>query len=315
MANTIDAFFNNMAAAFDDASKALAPQSVFLTGDNGNPIIYTDVRSEPQAQYKTVTLQVPNTPGDAVNAITTAPTAANLVADATTVQLDYMPAWGFVLTSLEELTVMSPQQLRTAYVDESIKKIARAANKKIADLFVVGNYNKAGNLTGTAGLGVQLSEFTKMYGTLGARDVPVDDAGNMFFVAHTDIYSGLLNDEKWRNAAIVGDARATNQFRSGVLPLTYGALPLRDNQVPSPTTGNYNSIYMHRNAAALVTAPLPAPPATVDYMYNSYGPLQILTTIKYVADQPRLELWFHALMGVTKFRTDHAVIHTSVKAS
>lgn len=93
MANTIDAFFNNMAAAFGEANKALAPQSVFLTGDNGNPIIYTDVRSEPQAQYKTVTLQVPNTPGDAVNAITTAPTAANLVADATTVQLDYMPAW------------------------------------------------------------------------------------------------------------------------------------------------------------------------------------------------------------------------------
>lgn len=313
MANDLTPFFNNMAGAFQEANRVLKPQAAFLTGDNGMPIIYNEVRSEPMARYKKVTLQVPNTPGDAVNAITTKPTAANLSAEPTEIQLDFMPAWGFEISSLEELTVMSWSQVRAAYVDEALGKITRAGNKRIADIFTPTNFSLAGNVSGAAGKGVTLDDFTTMFGVLGNRDVPVEDEGNLFFVGNTKTYTGLLKDPEWREAAKVGDARATNQIRSGVLPLTYGAIPLRDNQMPNDgaQTPKDLSVYFHRNAAALVTAPLPAPEATVQYSYETFGPLTILIAVRYVPDQPRHELWFHALMGVKAWRKTHAVIHTA----
>lgn len=311
MPNSIDSFFNNMAGAFTEANKVLKPQAAFLTGNNGMPIIYNEVRSEPAARYKKVTLQVPNTVGNAVDAITNVPTITPLTNSATEIQLDFMPAWGFELTSLEEVTAASPQQLRSAYIDEAITKLVRACNKRIADIFTAANFSTAGNVTGASGKGVSLTDFTKMFGTLAKRDVPVEDEGKLYFVANSDIYTGLLDDAEWREAAKVGDARATNQIRTGVLPLTYGAYPLRDNQMPVPAANSFNSVYMHERAAALVTAPLPAPEATVAYSYNAFGPLTILATIKYVAEQPRHELWFHTLMGVKPWRIDHAVIHTS----
>ena len=73
MANAIDSFFNTMAGAFQEANRVLKPQATFLTGNNGSPTVYTDIRSEPMAKYKKVTLQVPNTPGNAVDAITVKP--------------------------------------------------------------------------------------------------------------------------------------------------------------------------------------------------------------------------------------------------
>lgn len=312
MPNSIDSFFNNMAGAFQEANRVLRPQSTFLTGNNGSPTVYTDVRSEPMAKFKKVTLQVPNTPGNAVDAITIKPTPASLVADPTEIQLDYMPAWGFELSSLEELTAASASQLRQGYVDEAITKLTRAANKYIADKFTVANYSKAGNVTGTAGKGVALNDFTSMFGVLAGRDVPVDDNGKLFFAAHSNIYTGLLKDAEWREAAKVGDSRAQNQIGTGVLPITYGAMPLRDNQMPSPTAGAYTSAYFHERAFALVTAPLPAPEATVAYSYETFGPLTILITIQYTADQPKHTLWFHTLMGGKPWRIDHAVLHTSV---
>lgn len=313
MANSIDSFFNNMAGAFQEANRVLKPQATFLTGNNGMPTVYTDVRSEPMAKYKKVTLQVPNTPGNAVDAITVKPTPANLVADPTEVKLDFMPAWGFELTSMEEVTAASASQLRQGYVDEAITKIVRAANKYIADKFTVANFSKAGNVTGTAGKGVSLNDFTTMFGVLAGRDVPVDDAGKLYFTAHSNIYTGLLKDPEWREAAKVGDSRAQNQIGSGVLPITYGAMPLRDNQMPSPASDTYTSAYWHERAFALVTAPLPAPEATVAYSYETFGPLTILITIQYTADQPKHTLWFHALIGGVPWRIDHAVLHTSVK--
>jgi len=313
MANAIDSFFNNMAGAFQEANKVLKPQATFLTGNNGQPTVYTDVRSEPMAKYKKVTLQVPNTPGNAVDAITIKPTAANLVADPTEVKLDFMPTWGFELTSLEEVTVASASQLRQAYVDEAITKIVRAANKYIADKFTIANYSKAGNVTGTAGKGVQVSEFTDMFGALAGRDVPVYDEGKLFFSCHSKIYTGLMKDPEWKDAMKVGDTRAANQLYSGVLPITYGAQPLMDNQMPSPAADTYTSAYWHERAFALVTAPLPAPEATVAFSYESFGPLTILITIQYTADQPKHTLWFHALMGGVPWRIDHAVLHTSVR--
>lgn len=311
MANSIDSFFNNMAGAFTEANRVLKPQAAFLTGDNGMPLIYNEVRSEPMARFKKVTLQVPNTVGDAVNAITNVPAVTPLTNAATDVTLDFMPAWGFELTSLEEVTAASATQLRNAYVDEAITKITRACNKRIADLFTATTFTTAGNVTGAAGKGVSLSDFTKMFGTLAKRDVPVEDAGKLWFVANSDIYASLLNDAEWREAAKVGDARATNQIRSGVLPLTYGAYPLRDNQMPNAAANSPFSAYFHQRAAAMVTAPLPSPEATVAYSYESFGPLTILITIKYVPEQPHHELWFHTLMGCVAWRKDHAVIHTA----
>lgn len=312
MANSIDSFFNSMAGAFQEANKVLKPQGTFLMGNNGQPTVFTDVRSEPMAKFKKVTLQVPNTPGNAVDAITIKPTPASLVADPTEVSLDYMPAWGFELSSLEEITVASASQLRQAYVDEAVTKIVRAANKYIADKFTVANYSTAGNVTGAAGKGVALNDFTTMFGVLAGRDVPVDDTGKLFFSAHSNIYTGLLKDSEWREASKVGDSRAQNQIGSGVLPITYGAMPLRDNQMPSPAAGTYTSAYWHERAFALVTAPLPAPEATVAFSYESFGPLTILITIQYTADQPKHTLWFHTLMGGKPWRKDHAVLHTSV---
>jgi hypothetical protein len=312
MANSIDGFFNSMAGAFQEANRVLRPQATFLTGNNGSPTIFTDVRSEPMAKFKKVTLQVPNTSGNAVDAITTKPTPVNLTHDATEISLDYMPAWGFELTSLEEVTAASAAQLRQAYVDEAITKLVRAANKYIADKFTVANYSTAGNVTGTSGKGVQLSDFTDMFGTLAGRDIQVDDPGKLYFTAHSKIYTGLLKDAEWREAAKVGDSRAMNQIGTGVLPITYGAMPLRDNQMPSPAAGTYTSAYWHERAFAMVTAPLPAPEATVAYSYESFGPLTILITIQYTADQPKHTLWFHTLMGGKPWRKDHAVLHTSV---
>lgn len=312
MANSIDSFFNSMAGAFQEANKVLKPQGTFLMGNNGQPTVFTDVRSEPMAKYKKITLQVPNTPGNAVDAITTKPTPASLVADPTEISLDFMPAWGFELSSLEEITVASASQLRQAYVDEAVTKIVRAANKYIADKFTVANYSTAGNVTGAAGKGVALNDFTTMFGVLAGRDVPVDDTGKLFFSAHSSIYTGLLKDSEWRDASKVGDSRAQNQIGSGVLPITYGAMPLRDNQMPSPAAGTYTSAYWHERAFALVTAPLPAPEATVAFSYESFGPLTILITIQYTADQPKHTLWFHTLMGGKPWRKDHAVLHTSV---
>lgn len=315
MANSIDGFFNNMAGAFQEANRVLKPQATFLTGNNGQPIVYTDIRSQPMAKYKKVTLQVPNTPGDAVNAITTKPTPVNLEATPTEISLDYMPAWGFELTSLEEVMAASSADLRKAYVDEAITKIVRLANKYIADQITTTNYNLAGNLTGVAGKGVQLSEFTDMFGVLAGRDVPVHEAGKLFFVSHSSIYTGLMKDPEWREAAKVGDTRAQNQIGTGILPITYGAMPLMENQMPGPAAGEYTSLYMHESAFALVTAPLPQPEATVAYSYESFGPLTILITIQYTADQPKHTLWFHTLLGGKPWRKTHAVLHNSTKVA
>jgi hypothetical protein len=315
MANSLESFYNSMAGAFHEANKVLKPQATFLTGKGGMPTVYTDIQSQPMAQYKKVTLQVPNSVGDAVDAITTKPTPSSLKADPTEITLDFMPAWGFELTSLEELTAASSDQLRSAYVDEAITKIVRAANNYIASAFTVANYSLSGNISGAAGKGVQLSEFTDLFGALAARDVPVYDNGKLYFAAHSSIYTGLMKDSEWRDAAKVGDSRAQNQIGTGVLPITYGAMPMMENQMPSISPGSHTSAYYHERAYALVTAPLPAPEASVAHMYNVFGPLNILMTISYTADQPKHTLWFHALMGGKPWRKDHAALHVSTKAA
>lgn len=307
-----------MAAAFTDANKALSPQARFLTGDNGQPIIYTDVRSEPMARYKKVTLQVPSSTITVNNLLAPASLVKhNLAATPTDVTLDFLPATGFTLGPLDELFAASPQQLRSAYVDEVIKAMVRKVNGYITAKLTTATFNVAGNVTGAANAGVVLSDFAKLRGVLAARDIDVEDEGNIFFVANSQVYTNLLAQPAWAEAAKVGDARATRQLRSGILDVTLGAIPLRDNQMPSSVTSGTRtstSAYFHRNALAMVTAPLSPPEATVAYSYESFGPLTILIAIGYNQDTAEHILTFHALCGVVPWRIDHMVLHTSTLA-
>lgn len=306
-----------MAAAFTEANKALSPQARFLTGDNGNPIIYTDIRSEPMARYKKVTLQVPNSTVVVNDILTTPINIHNLSADPTEVQLNKLPGAGFVLGPLDELFAASPTQLRSAYVDETIKAIVRKVNGWIAAMITTTNFGVAGNVTGASNAGVSLGDFIKMNGVLAARDVNVEDEGNLFFVTNSQTYTHLFGQADWREAAKVGDNRASSQLRSGLLDITMGAIPLRDNQMPSSVTSGTRtstSAYFHRNAMAMVTAPLSPPEGTVAYSYEAFGPLQILIAIGYNQDTAEHKLTFHSLCGFTKWRTDHMVIHTGTLA-
>lgn len=306
-----------MAAAFTEANKALSPQARFLTGDNGQPIIYTDIRSEPMARYKKVTLQVPASTVVVNNILATPIAKHNLAATPTEVVLDYLPATGFVLGPLDELFAASPQQLRSAYVDETIKAMIRKVNGYITAQLTTGTFNVAGNVVGAANAGVTLGDFTKIHGVLAARDINVEDEGNLFFVANSQVYTNLLGQSAWADASKVSDSRAGRQIRTGIIDLTLGAIPLRDNQMPSSVaagTRTSTSAYFHRHALAMVSAPLSPPEATVAYSYESFGPLTILIAIGYNQDTAEHTLTFHALCGVVPWRKDHMVLHTSTLA-
>lgn len=313
MANDLDGFFNSMSAAFTEANKVLRPQAAFLTGDNGMPIIYTDVRSTPLSRYKQVTLNVPNSTVVVNNILTDAINIHDLDHTPTVVSMNLLYGAGFELGPLDEIQAADPEGMRRLYVDETVKAVIRKANGYIASLVNTTNFAVAGNVTGTSLAGVSLNDFTQMNGVLASRDVDVEDAGNLFFLANSLTYTGLLKDTAWREAAKVGDQRATNQMRSGVLPITYGAIPLRENQMPASTvstTTTSKSIYFHRHAMAMVTAPLNPPPATVAYIYESFGPLTFLIAVGYNQDTTETKLTIHTLLGVVPWKTTHGVIHT-----
>jgi len=266
------------------------------------------------ARYKKVTLNVPASTVVVNNILSTPISIHNLNHTPTEVSLDYLPATGFVLGPLDELYAASPAQLKSAYVDEVVQAMIRKVNGYITSKITTAIFNTAGNVTGAANAGVPLADFTKMQGVLAARDVNVEDEGNLFFVSNSQIYTNLLGQPEWREASKVGDSRASRQIRSGILDVTLGAIPLRDNQMPSSVTSGTRtstSAYFHRNAMAIVTAPLQPPESTVAYSYETFGPLTILIAIGYNQDTAEHKLTFHALCGVVPWRKDHMVIHTA----
>lgn len=316
MANDLSTLMNTVAARLGtEISALLRPQAAFLSAITINPI-----PEETKALNDVVKINIVDTDGSVVDHVASALTVGNIDRTPTTIQLTKMPSRQIDLSSYEISRIPdSPGLLDEVLKAEAIKFI-KYFNADIAGLFTVGNFDTTGNSDRSATTGadsVTRAQLTNLWTVLASRNIPVDDAGNVFAITHPYIYGQWLDDGDFTKATSIGDEYASQMRTTGQLFPINGMLPVWDSQAPTTTnSGNtsYTTACFHRRAVIAQFAKPPAPLSTnVTYKYTSVMGIPMLMVYEYStnganAGGAKNTLTLSTLWNRTVFRKDHCAL-------
>lgn len=138
--NTYDAFFGNIISAFQSSQEALVGPNKFLD------LVMTDIDPSNTAyQGKTIEINFPDSAGTITN-MTTAYGTNVTVNPVGTIRrfltLDQHPTYAFVIPDMDKALAANPQDLRTMFIDEAIKKFTTYVNQRLLNLV----YNTSGGI-------------------------------------------------------------------------------------------------------------------------------------------------------------------------
>lgn len=131
-----DGLFANIIAAFQQAQAALVGPNKLLD------LVMTDVDPNSTAyQGKTIEINFPDSAGKVknINSMSTPVTYSPVKTIRRSLTLDQHPVYAFEIPDLDKALVARPEELRTMFVDEAIKKFTTYINQQIAKLIFNSN--------------------------------------------------------------------------------------------------------------------------------------------------------------------------------
>lgn len=303
MANSYTGIFPALVAAFNEAQSVLnAPNNLLET-------VYTDFGPQQAQLFDSVKLNFPASAYSATNVAGGSVSVSDVTATPKTVTLDKHPAVAFQLPDFDTMRGYGPQQLRAMFVDEAIEKVTSYANGQIAALITAGNFAQV--VAGGSADTITVAEAASMWQTLATAKVPVRDAANMFLMTHPVVYGKMLGDSTWTGGNNVAPNYADQARRNADLISVFGAQPKYDLDMPV-ATGVYTSLMYHRRAIAMAARAMESPQAGgVASLQVSYKGLPLRVTIDWNQLLLSYVMTVDALFGVSVFRAEHAVRHTS----
>jgi len=164
--NTYDAFFGNIISAFQSSQEALVGPNKFLD------LVMTDIDPSNTAyQGKTIEINFPDSAGTITNMTTAYGTSVTINPVGTIrrfLTLDQHPTYAFVIPDMDKALAANPQDLRTMFIDEAIKKFTTYVNQRLLNLV----YNTSGGVlfgTPTAST-TGRNSLIKKNGAAGSQD-------------------------------------------------------------------------------------------------------------------------------------------------
>lgn len=319
MPNDLASFMNSVASEFNDLTKNLRPHAAYLSAVHINP-----TPSTPLPPNETVKVNLVTIDGDAVNALTDAPSLKDVDTTATSLKLDKLASIPFKFSDYDIMRAPDSPGLIAKTVEAAGLKIVEFINDAVADLFTTTTFNTAGNTTRTAtptaGPEITATELAKLRTVLSTRKIPIADRGNLFIITHPEIYGRWLTADDMAKASTLGDEWSSNLRGNGELRPQFNFLPLEDYQAPvSGTTPEftYQTAMFHRDAAVLVNAMLPPPPAGTAVSYASMFGLPIRITAQFnqnlgATGGAYTSFLVECLFGIHAHRKPFCAIHTTV---
>lgn len=303
MANSYSGFLLTLAAAVDDAQKALvAPNNLIKT-------VKKDLRPTPAAQYSSVNVNIPSSTFTVTNLTSGSLTVSDVTSTPVVVSLDKHPSTGFDLPDYDTMRMMDAQMARDLFVDEAIKRMLEAINGYIAALITAGNFSQV--VTGGSADVMTYAEFLEAWETLATAKVPIRDAPNMHLMMHPKVFRYTFAQDDFIKASSVGDQIATLNRTTGAFARTMGIQPEYDLDMPL-AAGVYTSLIYHRDAMVLVARSMQAENALgVEQVIAFYDGIPIRISIGYNQLAFKKVITFDALCGVKVIRGTFGCRHTS----
>lgn len=316
MANTFTTLLNTVAARLNtEITSQLQPHAAFLSAITMNP-----VEPEIKAVNDIVKLNIFAVSGAVTDHITGALTTGDISTTPTTIQLNKVPSRTVDLTQID----LSRLPDSPGMLDEALKVVMidfiRYFNTSIANLFNVTNFDTTGNSDRSATTGadaVSYAQVTNLWTQLVNREIPVTDRGNVFLIAHPEIYGQWLADDNFTKATSIGDVFASTMRSNGSLMPINGMLPLYDSVTPittSSTNKSYTTAAFHRRSVVAQFAYPPRPLSNaVDYRYTSVMGIPLLLVTEYNTNLAnsggaKNTLTISSLWDRMVFRKDHCVL-------
>lgn len=138
--NAYDAFFGNIISAFQSSQEALVGPNKFLD------LVMTDIDPSNTAyQGKTIEINFPDSAGTITNMTSAYGTNVTINPVGTIrrfLTLDQHPTYAFVIPDMDKALAANPQDLRTMFIDEAIKKFTTYVNQRLLNLV----YNSSGGV-------------------------------------------------------------------------------------------------------------------------------------------------------------------------
>jgi len=313
--NTITNFLNTVAAtvASTKFTQDLAPHAAFLSCTTMNP-----VEPEVKRVNDVVNIPLPTLSGSWVDHQSSTLTAGDIANTPIAVTLNKTPSRVVKLSSQEISRMPESPQLLQRTIGIALLQLLDTCSSSIGGLFTAANFDVTGNTDRTGDTGedyITRAQLVNLWGVLAAREIPVNDTGNLFAVTHPTLYAKWTNDADFTKADTIGDAYASAMRTSGNLVPINNLLPLYDSKAPTTLAGkSYTTAVFHRNATwaqfAYPEAPLSS---TVDYRYTVFNGIPVLMVLTYDTNHAATGGAFNTLTMSTLWnygvgRKNHAVL-------
>jgi hypothetical protein len=264
-------------------TQALRPHAAYLSATTLNP-----VEPSVKAVNDVVRIPLPTLSGSWQDHVSTSLTVGDVSNGPINVTLDKVFSRVVTASSQELQRLPDSPGLLDRVFEIAFLQLAETISNNIGALFTVGNFDTAGNSDRSADTGadyVTRAQLVNLWGVLAARKIPVSDTGNLFAITHPSIYSQWSNDNDFVQAAMIGDAYASQMRVSGNLVPINNMLPLYDTGCPTTTSTthtSYTTAVFHRNATwAQFAYPEPPMDKGTDYSYAEIMGIPILIVLKY----------------------------------
>lgn len=194
--------------------------------------------------------------------------------------------------------------------DMAQKKIADEINGDVAALITPANFADYTPVDTGVDDDITDAAMGTAWSTLADADVPVGDMDNMFVISAPQVYSKLLQRESFTKNSSIGDPSAGIR-RTARLGTHWGAWFDWDADLGlyQQSAGVYASLYFHRYAMGIVSAPL-APPMNpnVPCTYVSINGIPVRVIVDFDQDYMCDVISFDCLYGVGVIRSDHGIL-------
>jgi hypothetical protein len=298
MANTYNGLFMTIAAAFDEASKALDAPNALLGA------VYQDFKPVVAAPYDTINLNYAASARTPQNVGNGSMTFGNAVVTSVPLQLNKHYADGFPLPSYEMVRQADPTGLRALFVDEAIKRLGVQMNQDLAALITAGNFPQVQAAAGDDT--ITPTEATGAWKKLADAKVPMRDFGNLWLLSNTAVYANLIASTAWTQESLVGASIAERVRTTAVLGRQWGALADYDLDMPS-AAGVQTALFFHKNAMAIGSRPLEMPQAGgVEGTIVYYRGIPIRILIDFNQTMLATTVSVDVLYGVAVYKANHA---------
>jgi len=162
----------------------------------------------------------------------------------------------FVIKSWDQ--VRTPADLERLYLKPSLEALMRKINRRVAAFATTASFSTYAPVLGIKAASFNRLDLTAAWTLLTQAGVPVEDEADIYFVTSPLAYGNMLGDQNFYQMYVSGQEAAEQAQQKARLIRQYGAQVRYDQMVPAYAGAQQTGLYLHRNAIAMATAPLPA---------------------------------------------------------